>query len=107
MNVVNASKKLENFSSGLSCLHLSDSEALVDLGDDVWEIRYVSYLDTKSVFTVPFGDFVDLEKLQLLEGSYREIYPGLTVYAFNQPDHIKEKGIYFTVSLRKICSKMV
>lgn len=101
-NIVDSCKRIADLPSSLKCLHTSDSECLVNIQGQLFEIRYVTYLDTVRPIAPLFGDFVDAEKLRDLVGVYKEINPGLHVYAFMQSDSIKEKGIYFTVSLRPI-----
>lgn len=103
-NFVEASRGLRKFEAGLDSLHLSHDSSYVILkgSDKLWEIRYVTYLEPNPDGQT-FEEMVKSNNLSDLKGNYTMIYPGLTVYAFRQPDDLcKDKGIYFTASFRQI-----
>ena len=105
--VFNVSPKLTNFTPGPYALHISEQEATVKVDGKLWEVRYVTYTDVKGnarhrTLQQLAKDYNFAEQ----EGREFEVNPALKTITWFSTDAMKDKGIYYTVSIKSLESNI-
>lgn len=85
------------------CLHLSDDQAFVEIKGQKFELRYIALTDGKNVAGgKTFSEIVRENGLGASVPKEMAPNPHLKVLAFIQPEALKDKGIYYTISVRPV-----
>lgn len=101
--VFEASPKVADFRPGPYALHLTPTEATVRIDGKLWEVRYVTYTDVEGKARLrSLRQLANDYGFEHEEGQDFKANPLVTTTTWVAPDHMKEEGIYYIVSIKQL-----